>query len=248
LSIRRLALIAFIPALLPAQSPAALQFEVASVKRSHDGPNPGDIPRNMDTSPGHFAMRNIPLRHAIVWAYDLKDYQVSGPDWIKGDERYDIVASAGSPVPESKLRLMLQALLLERFQMKMHREPKELPVYVLTAGKGAPKLKPAADDTPPTLSGNAGSVTFHNQPVSRFAFLLTRRLDRPVLDGTGLSGLYDFQIDLSGLGFAGRPAEDASAPSVFTTVQRDLNLKLEPRKETIDILVIDSASRVPVEN
>ena len=102
-----------------AQQPVPLQFEVASVRRSHDGPPPGDIPKNLDPWPGHFTMRNVPLRHAILWAYDLKDYQVSGPEWIKVDERYDIVAKAASPVPEGQVRLMLQSLLTDRFQMKL---------------------------------------------------------------------------------------------------------------------------------
>jgi uncharacterized protein (TIGR03435 family) len=243
-----LACIVIAPVLLPAQEPAAVKFEVASVRRVHDGPPPGDIPRNLDTSPGHLTMRNVPLRHALIWAYDLKDYQISGPEWIKGDERYDIVAKAAKPVPERQVRLMLQTLLTERFQLRLHREPKEFSVYVLTTGKGAPKVKEAADDTPPSLSSGPAGVSFHKQPISRFTFMLTRRTDRPVLDATGLTGLYDFTIDLSGLGFAGRPPEDPSAPSVFTTVQRDLNLKLESRKEPIDMLVIDSANKIPIEN
>jgi len=241
-------LIAILPGLLPGQNPARVQFEVASVKRVHEGPPPGDIPRNLDTSPGHLTMRNAPLRHAIIWAYDLKDYQVSGPDWIKGDERYDIVAKAAGPVPESQVRLMLQALLTDRFQMKAHLEPKEMSVYVLTTGKGAPKVTEAAGDATTTIGSTPAGVAFRKQPISRFTFMLTRRLDRPVLDATGLTGLYDFTIDLSGLGFSGRPPEDPSAPSVFTTVQRDLNLKLEARKERIDVLVIDSANKVPIEN
>ncbi len=240
-------LIAVVPIALLAQSPKDIQFEVASIRVAHDGPNPGDIPRNLDTSPGHLTMRNVPLRHAILWAYDLKDYQVSGPDWIKGDERYDIIAKAAGPVPESQVRLMLQALLTSRFQMKTHREQKEMAVYVLAPGKGAPKVKESSDEAA-SISNSPAGVTFHHQPISRFTFMLTRRLDRPVLDGTGLAGLYDFTIDLSGLGFNGRPAEDASAPSVFTTVQRDLNLKLESRKEKIDTLVVDSANKVPLEN
>src|SRR4051812_32004643 len=93
-----------VPALLAAQTPGGVQFEVASVRRAHDGPPPGDIPKNLDTSPGHFAMRNVPLRHAIIWAYDLKDFQVSGPEWIKGDERYDITAKAARPAPERQVR------------------------------------------------------------------------------------------------------------------------------------------------
>src|SRR5689334_20392897 len=103
----------------------ALKFEVATVKKVNGGGPPGDIPRNMDVSPGHFAMRNVPLRMALEWAYDLKDYEIAGPDWIKVDERYDIVAKAAGPATDSQMRQMLQALLLERFQMKVHRETKE---------------------------------------------------------------------------------------------------------------------------
>ncbi len=243
-----ISLIAIVAFGLQAQTPGGVQFEVASVRRVQDGPPPGDTPKNLDTSPGHLTMRNVPLRHALIWAYDLKDYQVAGPEWIKGDERYDIVAKAAGPVPESQVRLMLQRLLTERFQLKTHREAKESSVYVLLSGKGAPKVKAASDDSPATLGGTPAGVSFHKQPISRFTFMLTRRLDRPVLDMTGLPGLYDFTIDLSGLGFGGRPPEDPSAPSVFTTVQRDLNLKLEARKEPIDTLVIDSANKVPTEN
>jgi uncharacterized protein (TIGR03435 family) len=243
-----LSLIAIAPAGLPGQNAGGVQFEVASVKRVHDGPPPGDIPRNLDSSPGHLAMRNVPLRHAVLWAYDLKDYQVTGPDWIKGDERYDIIAKAAGPVAESQIRLMLQRLLTERFQLKLRREAREMSVYVLGRGKGEPKVNESSGDRAPALAGSPTAVKFHRQPISRFTFMLTRRLDRPVLDATGLTGLYDFTIDVSGLGFNGRPAEDQTAPSVFTTVQRDLNLKLEARKESIDVLVIESANRIPVEN
>lgn len=229
--------------------PAAPKFEVASVKRAESGGPPGDIPRNMDPSPGHFAMRNIPMRYALEWAYDFKDYQISGPDWIKGDERYDIIANAPGPVPEDQMRLMLQSLLTERFQMKLHRETKPLSCYVLAPGKGAPKVKAASvADAQPAINGNGKMANFHNQPISRFTFMLTRRLDRPVLDRTGLPDKYDFSVDLSGLGFNGREPEDPNAPSIFTTVERDLNLKLESRKEPIEILVIDSANKVPTAN
>ena len=135
--------------------PAAVapRFEVASVKRAEGGGPPGDIPRNMDNSPGHFAMHNVPMRYALEWAYDLKDYEISGPDWIKFDDRYDIVAKAAGPVSEEQTRQMLQTLLTERFQMKLHREKKDLSVYVLVPGKGAAKVKEAAGDGPTITSG-----------------------------------------------------------------------------------------------
>ena len=228
-----------------------LKFEVASVKKVEGGAPPGDIPRNMETTPGNFAMRNVALRFAIEWAWDLKDFEITGPDWIKAEERYDIIAKAGRPASENEMRQMLQALLLDRFQMKIHRETKELPVYVLLPGKGEAKVKPAPADEKPMLSGNAQGTTFTAFPISRFTFLLTRRMDRPVLDQTGLKGTYTYTVDLSGLGFAGRPAERQegdAGPSIFTTVQRDLGLKLEARKEPISMLVIDAINKVPTEN
>src|SRR5580700_9811970 len=91
-----------------------LAFDAASVKRAEGGGPPGDIARNMDSSPGHFAMRNVPLRYAIEWAYDLKDYEISGPEWIKGEDHYDIFANAPG-APDAQMRLMLQTLLVQRF-------------------------------------------------------------------------------------------------------------------------------------
>src|SRR5689334_11469847 len=119
----------------------SLKFEVATVKKVEGGTPPGDVPRNMETTPGNFAMRNVALRFAVEWAWDLKDFEIVGPDWIKGEERYDIIAKAGHPASDNEMRQMLQALLLERFQMKVRRETKELPVYVLLPGKGEAKVK-----------------------------------------------------------------------------------------------------------
>jgi uncharacterized protein (TIGR03435 family) len=228
-----------------------LKFDVASVKKVEGGTPPGDIPRNMETTPGNFAMRNVALRFAIEWAWDLKDYQISGPDWIKGEERYDIIAKAGRPASDAEMQQMLQSLLLERFQMKVHRETKELPVYVLSPGKGEAKVKVATPDEKSSITSDPSGATFHAFPISRFTFLLTRRMDRPVLDQTGLKGIYTYTVDLSGLGFAGRPAERQegdAGPSIFTTVQRDLGLKLEARKEPIEVLMIVTVSKTPIEN
>jgi uncharacterized protein (TIGR03435 family) len=203
----------------------------------------------MDPSPGRFAMRNIPLRYAIEWAYDLNDYQVVGPDWIQGEDRYDIVANAPTPAADQQMKPMLQALLEERLKMKSHRETRTLPVYVLIKGKGAPKLKPATPGVPPNLSGRASDVFFQSQPVSRLTFMLSRRMGIPVLDQTGLNKTYDYTIDISGLNnFNPRSTDDAPGPTIFTAVQDDLGLKLESRKEPIEVLVIDSVDRIPTEN
>jgi uncharacterized protein (TIGR03435 family) len=225
-----------------------LKFEVATLKHATSDGRPGDIPRNMDDSPGHFAMHNVPLRFAIEWAYDLKDYEVSGPDWIKGpDERYEIVGRAAGAASEADLRKMLQSLLVERVGMKTHRETRELPVYVLIPGKGPAKVKEPAADGAPGLQGGP-TVLFHKQPISRMTFMMTRRMDRPVLDMTGLTGIYDYSLDISGLGAFSGPNPPEGSPSIFTAVQNDLGLKLEARKHPIEILVIDAVNKVPTEN
>ena len=221
------------------------QFEVASVKRAEGGGPPGDIPRNMDQSPGHFAMRNVPLRYAIEWAFDLKDYEIVGPEWIKVEDRYDIIAKAPGPATDDQMRPMLQTLLLDRFQMKVHREMRDLNCYVLSPGKGAAKVKPASADEQPHIAGGPNGASFTNFPISRLTFLLSRRLDRPVLDKTGLKGNFDYTIDISGLP---GPQTDPSSPSIFSTVTRDMGLKLEGRKEPISMLVIDSVSKNPTAN
>ena len=231
------------------QSPA--RFEVASVKKAESGGPPGDIPRNMDPSPGHFAMRNVPMRYMMEWAYSLQDYQLAGPDWIKGEERYDIYAHAPGPVTDDEMRPMLQALLLERFQMKVHRETREMPAYLLLPGKGPAKVKESAADSQPGLAPNKdGTVLFRHFGISRLTFLLTRRMDHPVLDQTGLKGIYDYTIDISGLSeFSGPPNPDPNGLSIFAAIQQDLGLKLELRKQQpIDVLVIDAANKVPTAN
>lgn len=249
--IARVSIIAAAATALSAQSPSSKQpgFEVASVKPNPDLGPPGDIPSNMDNSPGHFVMRDKPLRFFIEWAYDLKDYQVVGPEWIKIDNRYDVVANATGPANNDQMRPMLQALLAERFQMKSHFEKRELSVYALLPGKGEPKLKKADPNEPQRLSGDSSGTEFHNFPLSRMTFLLTRRMDRPALDLTGLAGNFDYKVDLTGLGRGmGSSGYDGEGRSVFQAVQEDLGLKLEPRKSPVDVLVIDSVNKVPTGN
>ena len=229
----------------------AVAFEVASVKSNPEQGPPGDIPFNADKSPGHFAMRDKPMRFFVEWAYDLKDFQIVGPQWVMFDERYDITANAPGPATDDQMRPMLQTLLAERFQMKSHFEKRDLNVYALVKGKGEPKLKKADPNSTQGFGrpDQGQSLHFNNFPLSRMTFLLTRRMDRPVLDLTGLAGNFDWAVDLSGLG--NKPASsgyDGDGPSVFQAIQDDMGLKLEPRKSPVDVLVIDSLSKVPSQN
>jgi len=230
---------------------SAARFEVASVKRAASDASPGDIPRNMAQSPGSFEMRNVPLRYCLEWAYDLKDFEIAGPEWIKADERYDILAKASGPATDDQMKPMLQTLLLERFQMKIHREGRTMEAYVLLPGKGAADVKEAAAGEESRLApGKNGRVEFHKFGISRLAFLLTRRMDHPVIDLTGLKGIYDYSVDLSGLSeFSGPASPDPNGVSIFSAIQQDLGLKLEARKQQpIEMLVIDAVNKTPIEN
>src|SRR5262249_6349441 len=99
------------------------------------------------------------------------------------------------------------------------------------------------------VAGRAGGWRILSRPAHLTVYLsATRRMDRPVLDQTSLKGRYDFTVDLSGLGFAGREPGTPGGPSIFAAVKRDLGLRLEARKEPIEILGIDSVNKAPVEN
>src|SRR5215469_4554085 len=101
---------------------AGPNFEVAVMKRNEAFGPVGDLPRNFDPSPGHFRMEDVPLRYILQWAFDLKDYEVDGPKWIVADDRFDIIAKAVDPATEDEMRPMLQSLLADRIQLKVHRE------------------------------------------------------------------------------------------------------------------------------
>src|SRR4030095_16181964 len=133
--------------------------------------------------------------------------------------------------------------------MRLHREKRELPVYVLLRGKGEPKLNPGDANGAPTQIGTPTEITFKSQQIARLTFIIAPRMDRPVLDRTGIEGVYDYTIETGGLGFNGQPATDPTAgPSIFTAVQDNLGLRLESQRAPIEVLVIDAVQRIPIQN
>lgn len=200
------------------------------------------------------------------------------PGSIKS-ERYSIDAEAdGNPSMTIMLGPMLQSLLEDRFKVKIHHETKETPIYALTAAKTGSKLKPwpegscvpqhVGTDARPSQgqrrcqlhrqrSGGSGTVDAEGLDINDLIqFVLA--LDRPVVDKTGLTGLYNFHMEFAldqtttpALAPPGTPptaiSDPAGAPSVFTAVQEQLGLKLEPTKEPRDLIVIDHVER-PSEN
>ena len=233
-----------------APPPAVKTFEAVSI-RKREGGGGGTTIRPQ----GGFVAPNIPIRALINMAYGLRNVQlVGGPDWIRSD-RYDILARADRTPPEDELRLMLQAMLADRFQFKAHRETREVQGYRLVMaqpGRLGPKLQPGADcalkaarpNGPCGITYNGPSLTFRGSPITNLIGNLEAGAGGPVTDATALSGLYDFELRWSEV----RPGEPPSdLPNLFTALQEQLGLKLEPTRMTLDVLVIDSIER-PTEN
>src|SRR5580704_15608648 len=173
-----------------AQQPA---FEVASVKPHKPGVAAENRGReSIDTVPGVLTIRNASLSSCIKWAYLVKDYQISGPAWLN-EERYDITAKAAGPARLDELRRMLRMLLAERFSLQLHRETKELPVYRLVTAKSGPKLHKAEPGGNTSMRGENGSFVFRGTSMEQLAEDLSglTQVDRPVLDRTGISGVFD---------------------------------------------------------
>jgi len=232
------------------------RFEVASV-RPHTGII---IMSGLDISGSRVTISASTVSDLIASAYGLKNYQLEGAsDWMQAD-RYDIAARAPgdrAPTNEEEKR-MLQALLAERFQLKIHSETHEKPVYALVVGKGGSRLKENAAGSGVTRFNRKGrdvEMVFTGTPIDSLISQFPRMpgIDRPVLDETGLGGKYDFLFSLTDvqLGLrveqSGIPAADAEGASVFTALQDQLGLKLEPRKAAIQVFVIDRVEK-PSEN
>ena len=264
-----------LPFSLPGQQAAPQAFEVISIK-----PNAAADNRVMiRMAPGgRFTATGVPVRVLISQAFNVRDFQITGgPGWLSSD-RFDVNAKApdgvGERVPPEILRPMLQAMLVEPFQLKTHTESKEMPVYSLVQGKGGPKLK-VSETPPPTGPGGGGpggrpqmmrmgrgQLSANGGTMKAFAQQLSQILGRPVTDNTGLDGFYDIELEFTpepGQGGGGPggggvppppgaiPQSDTNGPSIFTAVQEKLGLKLESSKGPVDILVIDSISK-PTEN
>jgi uncharacterized protein (TIGR03435 family) len=222
-----------------------------------------------DSEPGPGLLRaQMTLARFISMAYEVKPYQVAGgPNWIDL-EHYDILAKlehAGeealpadstprqrADANSTRLRAALQSLLAERFQLKFHRETKEMPCYALTVAKGGFKLKESPNSgehsTNSKGKGNGRTLTATGADMGRLVTVLARQVDRPVVDQTHIQGFYDFTLewtpdDLKNVASPDQP----TLPSLFTALQEKLGLKLESQKAPVELLVIDSAER-PSEN
>jgi uncharacterized protein (TIGR03435 family) len=231
-----------------------LSFEAATIKA-----NDRLGPSSLNKAGSRFVATAVPLRSLIMEAYRVRDFQIlGGSNWVNV-EPWDIEAKSAAdinltwtvsenPYLAGPLGRMLQSLIEDRFQLRFHREAKQLSVYELTVARGGPKLKLSVDQTKTRVSETklgTGFVEVPGQPFRNFVYFLGRQLDRPLIDKTGLMGLYDVTLRWTPEPTEGaRPSE---FPTLFTAVQEQLGLKLESGKGAVDMFVIDSVQR-PSEN
>jgi uncharacterized protein (TIGR03435 family) len=235
------ALLTIFAAVAAAQSP---EFEVATVKLSP--PPEGDrININLGAAlHGKVTLTNATLSDCIKFAYNLSsDAQLAAPDWVlRGPERYDIAAQALASQPNDRLREMLQKLLANRLKLRLHHEQHQLSFAALTVAKGGHKMQAVAPETPLRSGPNIpGRIASPRMSMVTLAKLLARFQREPVLDFTGLDGYYAVDLEYAA-------TDDAPGVSVYDALQKQLGLKLESRKGPIDVLVVDSADKIPAAN
>ena len=250
------AILAVFVASLSAQT-RTTQFDVASIHENRSGSGEGSLGPTRDG----YEASNIPVRLLVVRAFNVRAFQVvGGPAWIDA-ARFDIIGRGSGNTTEEQARLMLRQLLFDRFKLRVRTEMRELPVYDLIVARAAgtlgPQLKPSTaqcteaprgEQNPCGMSGSFGTghgdLEAVGQPLDRLATQLSTAVDRIVINKTGLSGRFDFHISWGPGGFgsadAGRPDD---APSIFTTVQEQLGLRLMPGKGPVQVVIIDHVER-----
>jgi uncharacterized protein (TIGR03435 family) len=231
-----------------------LSFEVATVKPTR--PDSTDV--SWDSGGDRVSIQNYTLRQLIKAAYDIKsDSQIlSGPEWMS-KQRFDIAAKIDDDEVaklkkmsraerEQAPKLMLQALLAQRFQLKVRMETRSLPIYGMVVNKPNPKLAPSSSSVDGhSLSTHNGHMTAVSVSMDRLADSLGQMReigDRVVLNRTGLNGSYDFELSWTPDYGNGIPT-DANDPGLFTALREQLGLKLEPQSGPVPVIVVDAAAQ-----
>lgn len=288
---RVLACVFLLCAVVAARTPAqdSPTFEVASIRPA--SPQTNDVRAGVRIAGAQVRFVSMSLKDLIGTAYGVKPQQIIGPDWL-GQERFDLAATipAGSSV--AQLAQMMRSLLASRFAMTMHSEQREFPVYVLGLTKDGPKLSTAPVPAPETgekrplvdvtATGGANGVSIDLGGGSSFAYgnnqfvirrmtmisvaeILTRFVDRAVLDQTHLAGTYDIVLNIAPEDFTPLIVRSAINAGVTLPPQalrvldnantdplsgplRDVGLTLESRKAPLDVVVVDAISKIPTEN
>jgi uncharacterized protein (TIGR03435 family) len=253
-----------------AQSVPRPEFEVVSLKLSQS-----TAPARLTFDPGTWSCLNCRLFDLFGHAYKVFEYQIVAPDWTKS-ATFDVVAKLppgfkrvpfSIPADQDEFAVRLQALLEGRFAMKVHRETRNLSVYELVIAPEGPKLQELAEAGPPAPPGppvdedgfpnipggdgmrvlpDRGRIQFRWQSMANFAHFLSTQVDRPVLDNTGLKAHY--ALKLSWYKEASSVTDSPSGPTIFESLVRQLGLRLQAKKSGVEMLVVDTLQKVPLEN
>ena len=222
----------------------ALAFDAISIKRAADGGRPG-----LRTDPGMLSARNLSLKDLIGKAYQVRTFQVAGgPSWLDFD-RYDVVAKTDQPATDAQLLAMLRGALATQFQLRLRHDSKVVRVWALTVAKGGPKLQAAKDGPEPQPNGPVRGLRMRGT-VADFAPTLSMLVnfaardnaegpvglstiheDVPVVDQTGLTGTYDFDL------------QRKEGQDIFGAIEEQLGLKLESRIAPVEILTVEHAEK-----
>lgn len=232
--------LALLQAAAPAQQPApSFAFDVATIKPNNTGS--GHVGIHSDN--GIYNASNVRIRHLLEGAFHIKSELISGIPGPLDSQRFDISAKIVSDNPgklrEEEMRSALRHLLEERFALKAHTETRILPVYELVVAPTGSKLKPSpsADGRASVSVHNDRDLVAHDDPVSDLASELSDQVHRTVLDKTGLTGHFDFELHWAG---EEEPTDSANPrPGLLTALQEQLGLKLESGKGPVDVLIID---------
>jgi uncharacterized protein (TIGR03435 family) len=247
----------------PAGVPVA--FEVVSVRENTSASERTSF---SGPSPGRFTATNFVLMFLLHEAFQIRAHQLVGaPAWIE-EARYDITATypAGA-VPQRDLRPMLRQLLIDRFGLKVHRETREVPVYALVLAKDdgtlGPRLTRSNVDCEQWLAEDSArrtgprtecmsvtrrtSMTARSQALSALLGPFQSLTGRPVVDRTGLTGVFNVDLEWTTSGDLSVTGGASAAPgpevSLFTALQEQLGLKLEPSRAPFEVVVVDDIRR-----
>ncbi len=230
-----------------AQPAPQAAFEVASVKASQPGR------QSIEAGPSNLTMRGIRMNTCIGWAFNIQDAQIIGPNWLS-DVAFDIFAKSAGPAPEAELRKMLQTLLADRFKLAFHRETREIPALILVVSSKGHKLKPADKPGEPSFKTGKMSLTGEGATLSELTQFLSHELREPVIDQTGLKGLFNYTLDINAYvtdeikksGGDGPPLEANSI--IASAMQEQLGLKVEAKKTPVTMLIVEHLEKSPTEN
>jgi uncharacterized protein (TIGR03435 family) len=230
----------------------AQQFEVVSIKPNNS--MSGDS--HSRTDQGIMTGTNISLRSLILRAYDIKPYQLEGPDWL-GSEHFDISAKipetvaaqrAGREQYKAAFESMMQSMLAERFKLAVHRDRKTMGVYALVVAKNGIKFKQVPDGGHSSANTHNTHFTGTGISMDALAAVLSQQTDIPVINFTGLKGVYDMKLDWQDERQAHDNADAPPGPGLTEAVEDQLGLRLERRKAPVEIVVVDHIEKTPTEN